>query len=56
MPGNGYLTGVERIFYLYLSGCAIQTLEIDALSHIKFQCNIEAKSEALECYFKIFKE
>ena len=55
MPGNGYLIGVERIFHLYLSGCAIQTFETDALSHIKAQCNIEAESEALDCYFNNFK-
>ena len=56
MPGNGYLIGVERIFHLCLSGCAIQTFQIDALSHIKAQCNIEAKNEALECYSINFKE
>ena len=25
LPGNGSLIGAERIFYLYLGGCAIQT-------------------------------
>ena len=47
-----------RIFHLYLSGCATQTSEIDVLSHIRDQCNIEAECEALQCsyiYFKVFK-
>ena len=58
MPGNGSLIGVERIFDLYLGGCATQTSESDVLSHIRDQCNIEAKCEELQCssnYFKAFK-
>ena len=58
MPGNGSLIGVERIYDLYLGECDIQTSETDVLSHIKEQCNTEAKCEALQSrsiYFKAFK-
>ena len=56
--GNGSLTGVERIFYLYLGGCTIQTFGINVLSQLTELCNIEAKCEAFQCsftYFKAFK-
>ena len=58
LPGNGGLIGVERIFDLYLGGCATHTSIGDALSHIKDQCNINAECEALQCssrFFKAFK-
>ena len=58
LPGNGSLMGVERPFVLYLGEFAIQTSEIDVFSHIRDQCNIETKREALQCsscYFKAFK-
>ena len=58
LPGNGGLIGVERIIYLYLSGCGIHRSVSDVLSHIKDQCNINAKCEALQCssrYSKAFK-
>ena len=59
LPGNGSLKGVGSIFDLYLGRCTLQTFEIDVLSHIRAQCNIETKCEALACsssYFKAFKK
>ena len=53
--GNGSLFGVERIFYLYLGVCAIQTAEIGVLSHYRAQFDIEAKCEPLVCNFSYFK-
>ena len=44
---HGSLVGVESIFDLYLGGCATQTSDSDVLSHIRDQCNKEAKCEAL---------
>ena len=58
LPGNGSLIGVERIFDLYLDGCATQTSGSDVLSHIRDQCIVKANFEALQCssnYFKAFK-
>ena len=40
---------------MYLGGCDYQTSETDFLSHIKEQCNIEAKYEALQSRFSYFK-
>ena len=55
MLGNGTLIGVERIFDMYLGGCAIQTFVINVLSHNRDQCNIEAKCEALQSSFSYLK-
>ena len=58
LPGNGSLIGAERTFDFYLGGSAIQTAEIDVLSHIRDQCNREAKCDSLQCrssYLKAFK-
>ena len=42
-------------FYLYLGECATQTSESDVLSHIRYQCIIEAKCEPLQCSSNDFK-
>ena len=55
LPGND---GVERIFDLYLDGCATQTSDSDVLSHIRHQSYIGAKCEEFLCSsncFKVFK-